>query len=454
MEARQARMRGEAYVTWDVAATMAATLHFNVFWSSRWLWPMHTADVRNMMKLIKKPSIHAALENNQASRLQYLNAICWGTAFHFLWRDTLNGFDSAGRKVFSREERETILASIRSCGTVCILKLLGGPLLKFYMVMTVVCRYKQQENDKVIAAHAVALVIHAIDSFSEEKLKVVHKCLIESGGFKNETCKSLLRKVGTVMSALSHQVPVISSAMMLIMRRSRALSDYIFSEVDVLQDKKTLLTSYFKSCSGLWNSVCSKLGNVGSAQDIKCRTPATPTRATKWLGIGKTNLTREMDKELMGLHVLTSDVHMTGALRFCKYASAQGPSQDISEAIMASEIPMEDASKGSEPTSDDETETESEADNSEDDDEKKSGRGIRARDIKLPHAVQQQLTQIVMTWKVWPIPHSLQRSRQISQWGLVSVLLWLCVCVCAVDTVGQTWKHARSLKSHRETAGS
>jgi len=146
---------------------------------------MHTADVRNMMKLIKKPSIHAALENNQASRLQYLNAICWGTPFHFLWRDTLNGFDSAGRKVFSREERETILASIRSCGTVCILKLLGGPLLKFYMVMTVVCKYKQQENDKVIAAHALALVIHAIDSFSEENLKVIHKCLVESGGFKN-----------------------------------------------------------------------------------------------------------------------------------------------------------------------------------------------------------------------------------------------------------------------------
>ena len=63
-------------------------------------------------------------------------------------------------------------------------------------------------------------------------------------------------------------------------------------------------------------------------------------------------------------------------------------------------------SKESEPTSDEETEI-------QDDDGKKSGRDIRARDIKLPHAVQHQLMQVIMTWKVWPIPHSLQHSRQI-----------------------------------------
>ena len=87
---------------------------------------------------------------------------------------------------------------------------MDGPPCHIFKIT--VCRYKQQENAKVMAAHAIAVLVHAIHTCSEEQIKAIHEALQSSGAFQGRTSNAIVNQAAQAIRSLEHTVKTCHQA--------------------------------------------------------------------------------------------------------------------------------------------------------------------------------------------------------------------------------------------------
>ena len=145
----------------------------------------------------------------------------------------------------------------------------------------------------------------------------------------------------------------------------------------------------------------------------------TPTKAIQWIEVSATEVSSQMEKNLMGRHTFTSDVHFTGCVRFARMSSSQdmldARSQAIEDALMASMVHAENVCNEDERAEEITDEDDGDFDQEHCEGKLKASGRLPSRAIKVSDAVKDEITSIALLWKVclWPLLCGMWHELQI-----------------------------------------